>query len=554
MRMMESDRRTEAASAIVLAVVAMVVASILAVAIYTATGMQRDRTRDQRDRASSSGPADEGVRAYQAALSAGLIGEHTAFQMTRAALLATVRESNPGAGMCSGAGDALCLVTNASTSFPQVDAALVPNPADQLTVRRSVGDGMYRFWQVLAVSSPRFGLSDGFGIVSPGGAVVVYVRAWQGGATPAQDMTRPIVQRAVLRPPTFSDFQLAADGQMFIGAGTNINGRVHSNGFRQSLADQYRTLPDIITVTAGATCTSTARFLTVEGTVSAAASPSCSAADINYQGRGQQLNLLRAGDTARQAMQLCPAVPPASALQIHCITSPAGFAGPYDVTLSGTTVTVAGRGAYQAQNQRLAFGDMAGSTGLVLVLDRSVNLQGQLAADSRATIIATNRTSAALSEVPTIHLRAAGSIGAANDPRSTLGLIADGDVVAHEGSACPLQLRAALIAQGGLLSRDPAYRGGNAVLPGAPRCNGGFALTGSSVGHLFHYLATVRPDGSVISGYATRSFSWDSRLYDNPPPLFPTSGDWQVLENGLADLECITNAAAPRLVDRPGCR
>lgn len=540
--------QTETGSAMIFAVVAMVVASILAIAIFSAATSHSDRSRDDRDRVLASGPAEDGVRAYVTALSAGRIGEHTGYQFTKDALTSTVREEDASAGMCTGTSDELCLIANSASAYPEIDAALVPNAADQLTVRRRANDHEYRFWQVLAVSAPRFGVSDAQGVVSPGGALVIYIRAWQGGATEIDGRNRPVVQRAVLRPAVFSDYQLAADGQMFLGDGTQINGKVHSNGFRQSLNDQYRTLGGAITITPGVTCTPTAKFSTSAGTIDVLGG-NCNRPEYLYEGIGTQVSMLSVDKTVQRMRTLCGDTEP---VRVVCINSASTFQGPYEVALSGSNVTVTGQGSWSAENERVTFRDTSGSTGLVLLLDRSANLSGQLGATARATIVASNRTAVPLQEIPAIHLRNSGSIGASSDPTSALGLIADGDVVAHEDSACPVHLSAALVAQGGLLSRDPAYRGG--AVPGAPLCSDSFELEGSSVAHLFHYLATVASDGTVLSGYQKRSFNWDPSLYDNPPPMFPTSGDWQVLENKVADLECFEDSAAPSLVDKPGCR
>lgn len=549
---MRMSRSNEDGIALMFAIVAMVIAAIVVTAIVAASMSTRDTARDTRDQSIAAGPADDGIRAYAAALSAGWVGDHTAYQMTRAALIATVREERPGAGMCTGPGDELCVVANSATPYSRVDTGLVPAAADRLAVRRRVAAGSYRYWQVLAVSPPRFGATDRFGLVSPGGAVVVFVRAWHGDATTSDRRNRPVVRRAVLRPPAFSDFQLAADGQMYLGDGTTINGRVHSNGYEQSLDDQYRSLsPNIITTASGVTCSRSARFITVTGPIDTSRSASCSGSQHNYQRQGELLSLLRVDRTVEAVAALCPRSAP---VRIVCITSPRAFAGPYDVRLSGTTVTVSGRGSWSARNDRLGFRSSGGATGLVLLLDRSANVRGSLGPLGRATIMVSNRASIPLPEVPSIHLRRGGTQGASSAATSALGLVAEGDVIAHEGTACPVRLRASLIAQGGMLTRDPQYRGGAGLLPGAPLCGPGFELVGSSVGHLFHYLATGTTAG-VVSGYASRTFSWDPTLFDNPPPMFPTTGDWQVLENRPADLACFDpSTATPTLLDRPGCR
>jgi len=241
---------SERGAAVMFAIVGLVVASILIVAVVTSVSTQRDRSRDARDQNVANGPASEGIRAYAAALSSGRIGEHTGFQFTRAALVDFIRGEAPGAGMCASDTATLCLLSNASTPYGQVDAGLVPAAADRLTVRRRVDDGEYLYWQILAVSPPRYGLREASGaLVSPGGGVVVFVRAWQGNAQMSDLRNRPVVHRATLRPPSFSDFQLAIDGQMYLGSGLTVNGRLHSNGYRQSLDDQFSTLPAVITLT-----------------------------------------------------------------------------------------------------------------------------------------------------------------------------------------------------------------------------------------------------------------------------------------------------------------
>ncbi|MCW2955554.1 MAG: hypothetical protein JWO69_423 [Thermoleophilia bacterium] len=542
-------RRTdtsERGAAMIAAIIMLIIGGLLVGAFMMTVTNTRDRGRDSTDKSVGAGAAEDGVRAYVAALSASTIGEHTGFAMTRDALLATVRESDAGAGICASDATDLCLVPNANTAFPGVDDRLIA-ATDRFTVRRRVGNGQYRFWQVVAVAPPRYGALEAGRVASPGGSAILYVRGWQGGAArTAGNVVRPVVLRAEVRPNSFADYQVLTDGKILMGDDFTINGRVHTNGMNQSYFDQYASLPDSITVPAGATCTATARMSTAAGSIGTAGG-SCNNPSMKFAGTKENYSLLRAVATADEVRAHCGQ---ASPVVVRCISNPnPAFRGPYSVTMAGSTITIAGYGSVSAANTRLTFPTAGGATGAAIIFDRSVHVRGTLGPNARATIFAMNDKATALAEVPSIWVRSAGLVGSTGATTTAVGLVAEGDVVADEAAACPLNIRAALLAQGGMLSMNPQHRG--AVLPGAPTCNQPALITGSVTGHFPPYLRIGDTNGYI----GQRRYDYDPNLYHNPPPFFPTSTTWKLLTSTSADAECFTGPeTAPRLVDAAGCR
>lgn len=545
--------RQEQGLALGAVVILMVIAAVLVVGISVVAMSALNRSSDARDKVLADGPAGDGVSAYRKLLSSAIVGEHTGFVMDYSAMRRIARETNPAAGICTGSADPMCLLPNSSpkVAFPTIDARNIPANA-RYTMRRRVSNGQYRFWQVLALSPPRYGfreLAAAPGVfnaagspVSPGGAVVVYIRGWTGSEDVTGRAVKPSIIRAELRPPRFSDYQILADGKIRMGSGATINGKIHSNGFDQSFLDQYKTIGAAITVTntpPAPTCTAGARLSTKSGDIDTAGVPSCASAE--YKDIGEQVNLQRVSDgIAMIRPSQCGAMAP---VRVVCVS---GGASPYNVTLSGTTIT-GDAGTIDARNTTLGAWPVGsvGKYGAIIVFDHSVDVRGTLSPDARVTIIASRQglPGGSLTETPAIRFTSTGTVGSAGDPRTTVGLVADGDVVAIESAACPLNVRAALIAQGGMLSYDPLFRGG---VPGDVDCGGTFGLRGSIAGHLPPYMT-----GTGV-GYAQRAYSYDSYLFDNPPPLFPVTGPWEVLSTKAADLDCFDNSS--NLQDVKPCR
>lgn len=577
-------RRNESGVALLTAIATMVVAALVIAGISTSLFTTRDRARDEVDQTLGAGPAEDGVRAYVDALSGGLVGEHTAFVFTKEALEKSISDDKGGGGYCEKASDKLCLLRNSDerVAFPLVDDRLIPEE-DQLTVRRRISNGNYRYWQVLAVAAPRYGVVEQGQVSSPGGAAVVYIRGWQGGERPlVNNVVRPVVLRGEVRPAVYSDYQLLTDGKIYLGGSAAepfvIDGRIHTNGLEQSFFDQYKRLEHAITVD-GAECSGSATLTTADGSIGGPdklnpAEPApfvgtCNDDSKLFPGEGENLSLLRSVESARFAGSLCGRKAP---VEVTCFDAPAGVESGYQVTLNGNgTASVTGprSGSVDAKNKRLKFLQTTGQFGAVMIFDRSVEVRGQLGQGSRLTIFAINTESEPVSETPSIRLVSLNA-GASPDSTSSVGFVAEGDVVAAgpetDPTACPEQVRAAVVAQGGMFSMEPRFRG--AAIPGAPLCKGALQFNGSISAHLPQYLTVVTFDSNQVpvphSGYPRKTISYDQWLYHNPPPLFPASQRWQLLTTTTADLACFYDEAAsgksgvarqaPRLHDRFGCR
>lgn len=559
------QHRGEQGMALAMVLVIMVIGLVLAIGITIVTMNAVGRSKDAADSTSALGPAEEAIEAYRHALSAGTIGEQTNFMFTQEALLKYVNKTAVG---CS-ATDALCVVANNSASFTgykyvdrHIPTTHPTGPHDyQLTVRRKSSSGStYRFWQIVAVVQPRYGDVDASNvIISPGGRVVLYVRGWLGDASGNDGSTaKTSVIRADLRAPRFSDYQMLADGKIRIGAGSTINGKIHSNGFNQSFLNQFQNEPAQIATRTGASCSSTARFSTRAGSVDVSASPSCQNPNFNFSGKGDQVDLLRVKETADVIeREYCSSGSTPPNIRVACFSDapnsptirsallasePTTGLQHFTVTLrANNTVAVAGdaSGPISTENTALLHQPTSASSsyGTVLVFDGSVRVIGTLGSTSRLTIIAhtTANTDVQTASIWMYGLAAnSRTVGSTADLTSTLGLIADGDIYAQESTACPIEVRAAMVSSSGMLSMDPVFRNG-AVGDTPCAVPDAFSLIGSSAGHLPPFMV----QSSVNAGYASRSYEWDPKLYDNPPPMFAPTGPWNVITSAPANLDCL---------------
>ncbi|MBC7645092.1 MAG: hypothetical protein H7123_08195 [Thermoleophilia bacterium] len=535
------NRHGEAGQAIVMAIIVMFLSALIIVGVTVAVRSGSERGSDSRDRATAYGATQEANKTYRAAVASGAAGESTRYVMTSGFLRDTVDDVR-----CSNGVTAPCWMPDSETAFPRVDGTNIPL-GDQITIRKEirgsvVSSGSYAYWQALAVVPPRFGMGCLPGCVAPGGRAVAYMRAWIGpiGRSAA---TKPIVTRSEFRAAQFSDYELVADGQINLSAGAKVDGAVHSNGFRNSYQDSYAGQSEQIKFT-GVTCSPWAR-------VSVSTTPGAGW----YSGGGggcnglrpdvgvPVVNLLRANTTMIAARAKCGAGQP---LAIRCFNRAVNDARPFTVSLNGAgTVTVAGFGTYSAVNTTPAWGPGTQS-GLVLIFNRSTHVSGTLRNRGRATIM-TGATSATgtISEPPSIYFDSSGNVGSDGSPYTSVGLISANDIIAMEGTACPLTIRAAMVASGGMLSMDPAFRG--QIATGDRPCRTPVQIVGSLSGHLSPYMT----DG--FNGYpAGRAYGYDAKLFHNPPPLFPTVRNWDIQSTTLANLDCFT--AGPRLNPvSPGC-
>lgn len=512
-----SGLQSEDGLAIVVVMFFMLIAGVLVITLTMSSRGASDRARSSQDRVRGTGPVDEGLTTYLLALNSGRIGELNGFKFTT-----TIAEQMLPAGT---------VIPNTDSRIPSeyrnVETTL---PADsQFTVRAQNSDGLYRFWQIYALVPPSWGTPQG-------GKVTIYLRGFVADAS-GQSASKSELVRADIRPGRFSDYQILTDGRVSFGAGATLNGRLHSNGYEDSVMGLYASQSppstsgkfvagEAIKIQSGAVCSQgLTRISAAKGTISNYSTAVCGAA--KRENTGKLINLLRVDDTMKFANKNCGSADP---IRIQCYTSKS--AGEvYDVTLNNQSISVDG------------FPTVAlPAGGGVLIFNQTVRVQGTLT--GRATIMAYNESTGTAFGGPGIALagdtaRATVDSGADGVNDSTLGLVAQGDfelITLDNPGACGVAFNGAMASASGFLTVPQQWRSPTPV--GAPACAQPAKIEGSYSGHYPPFLSMKY--GSIPAGFSTREYKYDSSLYSNPPPLFPTTGPWETQAFKDANMDCFT--------------
>ena len=221
------------------------------------------------------------------------------------------------------------------------------------------------------------------------------------------------------------------------------------------------------------------------------------------------------------------------------------------VQLSGQSVLVDGK----VLNARVE-GDLpTDNRGAIVIAPGSVRVEGTLGSSARATIIAaapTNSGSYGTDNAPSIWVGSEVVGMAPNDRTSSVGFIADGDLILDETRVCPVTVRGAIITLSGMTSMHPVWRVPFPIGDGT-LCMDKATLEGSIVGH---FPPTFKSEVNN-TGYNSRTYSYLDALYNNPPPMYPTAGPWEATIVERANLDCfLDTGTSVRLitdVNRPDC-
>ena len=518
--------RRDVGSAMIAAVILMLLASFVIVAITVSSISSRDNARAVGDDAASQELARTASTVLSAAYSTLASGEQDGFVPSKATLTAYTQDI-AGAQVLDNA--------TLPANLQSVDANRVP-AWGRFTVQQPASDGKAGFWQVYSVKLPKWGITKA-------GRVTVFVRTWTRSQTTGTT-SKPALYRLEFRPGWFADYEMLFDGPVRLGAGATLNGRVHSNGYFTSFFNQYSTWgDDRIRIDAGVTCSTTTRITTSTGNI-AGVCPGQSRA-----GKSPRINILRARDLANTLRSMCLGASAHPGVQMLCPATTSQV----DVTLSGSTVSVAGYGNLNAA----VAGDLPGQNqGAVVVLAGNARIRGTLANNARALVVTASPLNTATSSnygtgsAPSVYVESSGSVGASGSRQSSFGIVAEGDVIFDERVACPVTFRGAIVTMTGLTSIHPTWR-----VPfytaGGSTCGGIASIQGSIVGH---FPPLMKQDDNN-AGYAMRRYAYLPGLYDNPPPLYPTAADWEVTNFAQANLDCFQGAANNYTLNAtaPGC-
>jgi hypothetical protein len=505
-------RQQEDGFALVAAVLLMLIVTVvLGVVVAHMTGGAGSANRAGA-RVASMDDAGAGIQALQQALVAGRNADFAG--------------ATQGDGMTVGTAD---LAAAAAT----LGGTLVTSPTHTdidgsfggmaQTIKGPVlSDGSWQMWQVVQALQPNG--------VSPW--LTLYMRSWRETSSGATDAS---VARVRLRPGSMADYQLLSDVPINIDAGAKINGRVHSNG---SLDEWSQPPPQDLNLriwsSGTVTCTPTAGVTPIistgRGTIGFTA-PNCD----TRPDTGTYVPLDAAKDAVVRMRRR-------AGVDVTNISYPGMPAGPAVVSIFSTSVQV------QYPGRALqTISTPSGST-RAIVIDRDVVVHGTTSA--RLTIAAWSITPGQVAPTITIDGNVGRSSPTATVARS-LGLLAEGDIAIVPNGTRTIQ--AALFATTGGVrlpwnyrtpTRDP-----NLALPHQSK----LTIVGSIASH-----STIAPRWSWGAGYwvgfSNRDYSWDGWLATYPPPYWPTSNPWELIDQSDANADCFGATGKPALKGTTACR
>lgn len=535
--MLSACGRAERGSALLSVIGMSVFGALIVIAIMVSTQASNDTSKNAVDSSFEGRIASDAGVVLASAYSSLRVGEHVGYVPDAPTLRDYARIVNGN--------------VRANGQLPirklrRVDTDRVPDYG-RFATWKPLGDDRLGWWQVYSVKLPTWQTPSG-GTTTVGGRVVVYVRTWITGPDHGQLIGSPRIYRLDLRPTWFSDFQELVDGPTRIGADATIEGRIHSNGFESSYYDQYRSQVDrntMIEVDASVGCGNTVTITTANGNLTG--SPSC-------RGRwrldaGRRYNLLRIRELVERVRDIDRSGGHPN-LNVRVVNSPDSTTR---VELRSNGLAVNGGPLISARVSDSLGIPGRSEQGAVLLVHGNVELSGTLGSQSRALVIAAaepgatryGRGSAPSIWVVDDEVGAAPTNGA--NVGSSFGAVAEGNVVFDQTRACGVTYRGSILAMSGGVSSHPTWHVPYTVAN--PRlCRGRATIQGSVSAHFATNLY------GVVEGYTERRYSWYRPLFDNPPPLSPTAGDWEVSSVHVANLDCFDAQSGALEITLERCR
>lgn len=505
-------RRGEDGVAILMSIALLVLAAFVIVGIFVASRASNDLSRERLDSSAGTQLARDASAALGAAYSAMESGEFDGFAPAESVYRGHATRVG-GFHVRNGGLPAPARAAQLHQVDPRVPAS------SQFAVAQPLGDARFGWWQVYSVKLPDWG-------VTPGGRVVTYIRTWTSAGRDGA-VSLPSMYRVDFRPRYFADYQMLFDGPTIVGSGAVIEGPVHTNGQESSFMDQYRpqvAAGQMLTFEAGSSCRSTARISLAAGNAVGVAGCTSLARRTT-----ERYNLLRARDAAAGLRRACAR--PSPSIDLLCLDTTADV----NVRLAGSRVMVSGGRTLDARVSGNRPGD---NQGAVLVASGRVNVVGSLAGDRARALVVTaaqpGSSTYGTGGAPSAWIQSGGNVGAPDRrPTSTFGLVAEGDVVFDETRACGLSFRGAILAMSGLPRANPTWTQ-YAAVTGSQPCGIPLLVQGSISSH---YPPLLWEELNQ-AGYRNRTYRWLPALYDNPPPMYPTAGDWEAVSLEPANLDC----------------
>jgi hypothetical protein len=498
----------ESASALTFAIIVMILGMIVVAAIVTMLDWSGERGRSRNDRASNVAVVDRALASYEFALESNLTNDFHRFQLNSQAM--TKLASSESSSTMGRATPRENSSFGADFRRHGLQQTWMGNQYGW-SMQTSLKDGRTSWWQLVNTIPPGTGNAT----------LVAYVRTWIAAGGPgSRVLTEPRIARAELRPGRFSDYQLLVDGPLVMGAGTRIEGRIHSNGYPDAYLTDAFTSADRPIVLGNAlgrpSCVRGAAFSTAKGSISGSCSGFAAPRDEN---NGRLIDMLRGESHLELLRSMCGAA-------VFC----PGGSGPWSIDLSSMRVN--GQSIPGAAKAVYVRGD--------------ASLRGTTTRQITIGVAGTAGASGAFGS-SSISLVGNGTIGAANTASAAggiVGLIVTGDIVPRiDQGSCPRGLNAAVVSASGSLSFPAQYRVPLAPGGSTPTCPS-FRLVGSLSSHYAPLMFLAW--GAQHAGYDSRSYQYDPRLRTTPPPLFPLTGPWQVNSWKDAMSECLSAANRTR--------
>lgn len=515
----------ERGSALVAALLVIVIISMIASALFAATTRTRQANRTRADRVQGLGPSDTAVSMYRFGLQAGVISDMTKWVPDKDALEKILGSSGkviPNNQLSVGLNTVTETGDGAIPASGRYTAQLAPEDSSAGSIRE--------YWQIYRATPPS---------PTEGKDLTVVFRAWSGPEDlKSGNVSNPRYIEATYRQGRFSDFQMISNGPIKFDDGSILAGPVHSNGQLDGITipppdrNGKKDIRIFSSETTPIQCP--AQELNITTSTGSVDLPGC--------------RIVGDGEPTGKYLSIQGLDGAFASMSERCDGSVVCFSGQkkYTVSISGSTIFVNGI----SQN-------ITGKDGLLF--DGNVELSSNTPLKGRLSIGAINRDRNG-NQIPnrpaatiTINNSGATTVGPAMDAAGktitrgeALGLFAQGDIILNPSNitGCPQKVHGVLISGWGsvTIGRNVMTSGiPNFVTAANPHICPRLTVSGAMIGSSAPMLRWQWPSKTQYVGFAQRTYLWDPVLRELPPPFVPTTGSWEAATWRDADQSSLAN-------------
>lgn len=361
------------------------------------------------------------------------------------------------------------------------------------------------------------------------GETIVYIQS-TGQTMKSPEMKRII--RVRMRRSSWSENAVLTNEAVRFGAGTEVFGRIHSNGGIRFDGLAHNLVTSSVSTYDDSDHNDHSDEFGVHTHVNA---PPGSGVNANFRSAEALPSSVAARTDVFEAGREFPIAPidfngVLSDLNLMKSQAIAGTDGSryfgnanqgQHIILNGTTFSIRTVKSFNASTNEINSYDGAWSNGNaipnngIIFVENNVWLEGTVNG-KRVTVVAANLISSSLK---TVYL-GKDLRYTDNDCLNMIGVIGQNDVEVYRGSNDVLRLDAALIAQNG--------RVGRANYTGATATRDVITIFGSISSNHRYGFAWADTLGNHVSGYVHRNLYYDNNLLYCPPPYFPTGTQYQM--------------------------